>query len=341
MLTHISPTPTLKEILTFSMRKISLFIFAIFLGLNLTTHAVWAAENTPEPTLTSAPTITSTTKTVPTPTLQTKADATNEKPFPSPFGLFLQGLRERFWLAVTFDSNKKAELATLFTEERLNIAAAALHSGNTKIQTQAQKQLDRALVLAEKARKEQENSLKNPTDETIRMVKYASQSFLRQQRTFDEMEKTAANDSLENVLEARQNMTEKNHRLQNAISNEHIPEDVRAQLTKIQERIDQHLSEVKNRINQMKELRTAAQQGDQSAAQKIEQLKTQRLEEIRQHENEDNATETENDGDEDEMKLNFGNRKSQFQTQSQQRFDSEKSRRDREDHESREEREDD
>lgn len=199
---------------------------------------------------------------------------------PSAFGSFWRGLKENVSLTFTFDPNKKAEKALKFSEEHMLIAEKALESSDPKIKAAAQDNLNRAQDLAKTARTSQEQALQKPTDETTRLLKNSAAAADRQQQIFDRIEQKSSGESLDKVLEARKNITDEGKGLDAAINNDKIPQEVRDHLKDVKARIEQHATEIDQRVTEVKQLQDAVANGDESAKAKLEQFRTDRMQEV-------------------------------------------------------------
>lgn len=208
---------------------------------------------------------------------------------PSAFGMFWRGVTENVTLTFTFDPNKKAEKALQFSEERMLIAEKALESPDPKTKQTAQENLNRAHDLKKTAQASQEKALEKPTEETTHLLKNSAVAADRQQEIFDRIEQKTNGENLDQVLDVRAKMTEESQRLETAISNDKIPQDVRDHLKEVKSRIELHATEVEQRVAEAKQLKDAIANGDESAKIKLDEFKTQRLEEIKKNINERQA----------------------------------------------------
>ena len=199
----------------------------------------------------------------------------------SAFGTFWRGIKENVTLAFTFDPNKKAETAMKFADERLLIAQKDLESTDEKAKGRAQQNMERANTLMKKVQTSQEEALKNPNKDTERLLKNRAAQAEKQQQMFDEIETKAGTENIDKVLDVRAQITEQTQRLDTAINNDKIPEDVRAHLKDVKARIEEHATEIKDRVEQFQLLKEAVRNGDTSAQVKLEELKTQRFEEVK------------------------------------------------------------
>jgi len=200
-------------------------------------------------------------------TIETPAQA------PSPVQLWWKSIKEDMSLIFTMDPNKKSELAMKFAEERMRIAEKFLSSTNEKQKAKAEKSLERAKIFMEKMSQQAEKALKKPNDKTKELLDNKKVFLEHQADLMNNLEQSAGPKQIERVVEMREKLEKESTRLQQAISNEKLPEDGRAQLKEIQTRIEDHQEAVKTRIEDMKELKKAEKEGDETAKEKLEALK--------------------------------------------------------------------
>lgn len=200
---------------------------------------------------------------------------------PTPFGQFWRSIKETIQLALAFDPNKKAELSMKFADEHMLFAQKALESKDANIKERAQKELERAKKLMEKAQANQEKALENPNKDTERLLKNRAAQVKKHEELLDQLETQTEAADHDSLIEFRAKINEQNSRLENAISNEKIPEDVRTKLEALKTTIEAHVTEIKEHVAQVQALQEAAKGGDEEAAGKIEDLKQQRIEQIK------------------------------------------------------------
>lgn len=270
------------------MKILSIFFSMICIGFLLTVSPTWAAEETPQiQTETTAET------TAAIDSLATEAESVTqtyegieiEKPIkaPSRFGSFWRNIKENVSLVVTFDPNKKAEMAMKFAEERMLIAEKVLsESTDEKAKEQAQKHLERAQKMIQKIDEHQKKALEKPSEDTERLLKNRAKQFEHQREIFDRLEEKSNDVILETVLKFREESVEQGKILENALQNEKIPEEVREHLKEVKTRMEEHAGEIKERVAEFKDLKTAAESGDESAVIKLEAFKEERKKEARE-----------------------------------------------------------
>ncbi|MEK7452352.1 MAG: hypothetical protein AAB664_03355, partial [Patescibacteria group bacterium] len=207
-----------------------------------------------------------------------------EKPTkaPSRFGSFWRSVKENVSLAITFDPNKKAQIAIKFAEERMLIAEKVLsETTDEQAKAQVQKHLERAKKMMEKIDEHQKKALENPNKDTERLLQNRAKQFERQQEIFDRLEEKSDGEVVETVLKFRDEAIEHSKALEQAVKNENIPEEVREHLKSVQSRIQEHSAEIKEHIAKFQELKAAAEKGDATAVQKLDAFKAERMKEAK------------------------------------------------------------
>jgi len=158
----------------------------------------------------------------------------------------------------------------------IDITLRYLSSDDKKAKSRAEQQIKHAQRLMERVQIQQEKALENPNKDTERLLKNREAQIQKHQALFDRLETKFGDGHMEFMMSTRLKAAEGNARLENAISNEKLPEEVRAHLQEVKTRIEEHLTEVKARSEEFKNLRDAAQGGDEEAKAKLETLKAER-----------------------------------------------------------------
>lgn len=207
---------------------------------------------------------------------------------PTRFGLVFRGIRERISHAITLSQTKKAEKAMKFAEERMLMAEKMLENATSEDgKEQANKMLGKANEWMEKMQKSQEKAIEKGEKHISRLLQNRAKQFERQEQIMDRIEQKVeeksdgSNGDVGKVLEFRQMFTEKSRRLENALQNENIPEEVRTHLKEVKERIEAHADEVKKKVEEVKQLQEGVENGDEKARVKFDQFRERRMEELR------------------------------------------------------------
>lgn len=266
------------------MRRTSLFLSAALFGLLLVAQPTFAATTdtatAQDQAATAAVTAIETQAQAAAPTY-VGLEAQEAIKLPTNFGQLWRNLKETVSLALVFDPNRKAALAMKFADEHMLIAQKAAESKDTKEQANAQKELERANKLMDKAQKNQDKALENPNKETNQLLKNRAVQVGIHQEILDQIEAKLGSTDQNQLMDVRAKFAEQNKRLENAISNEKIPEDVRAKLEALKTSIETHAATIKANVEEMQTLREAVQNGDTTAQAKIDDLKAKRLEDVK------------------------------------------------------------
>lgn len=197
---------------------------------------------------------------------------------PTGFGLFWRGVRERVSLTFTFDPVKKAEKIVKYAEERMAIAEriAEARPDDERAQQRVANVLERANALIAQAEERKAELLENPDDRARRALKNLANHNLRREHVLDRIEQRIPEDRLEAFQERRAEFAAQGRRLLNAINNENIPEEIRAHLEAVRDRVEDKAEEVRQFRAAHKELLEAARSGDEDAQARLENLRETR-----------------------------------------------------------------
>lgn len=200
---------------------------------------------------------------------------------PSRMRLFWRNMRERVSVALTFNPTEKAEKAVKYADEHLLLAERLFENAQSeRVRRQAFENLEKAKAWMERLRTSQEQAVEQNDQNLGRLLRNRATQFERQRRIMDRIEEKA-NDKQDRILEFREQLVEEHRRLENAIENENIPEDVRRRLEKVSERIETHAQQVREDVREAQALRETAKAGDEEAQGQLEQFRERRQEAIR------------------------------------------------------------
>ncbi len=202
---------------------------------------------------------------------------------PSEFGLFIRSIRERLALALTFNNNLKAERAIKYAEERMLIAEKMYEkSDGEKLRLRARRMLEIANNMMDESENKEDAALENPNEETERLLRNRAKQLERHRRIMDRLEEKATDETKNEILELREEMALRARRLENAINNEKIPEEIRDHLQDVKDRIEAHALEIREHIEAAKALRERVAQGEEKAEEELKQLEERRREMVKQ-----------------------------------------------------------
>jgi len=202
---------------------------------------------------------------------------------PSEFGLFIRSIRERLALALTFNNNLKAERAIKYAEERLLIAEKMYEkSDGEKLRLRARRMLEIANNMMDESENKEDVALENPNEETERLLRNRAKQLERHRLIMDRLEEKATDKTKDEILELREEMALRARRLENAIQNEKISEEIRDHLQDVKDRIEAHALEIRKHIEAAKALRERAAQGEEKAEEELKQLEERRREMVKQ-----------------------------------------------------------
>lgn len=200
---------------------------------------------------------------------------------PSGFGLWVRAMRERLALRFTFDPNRRAERAMKYAEERMLMAERMLEQQDgEEIRLRARRMLEIAKQMMDRVEDDEEEALENPDEKTERMMRNRGRQFERHRRILDRMENKTPEEMREEMLKFREEFAARARRLENAIQNENIPEEIREHLEDVKERIEEHAEEIREHVEEAQELRERVEQGDEDAEEELEELEERRREMI-------------------------------------------------------------
>jgi len=202
---------------------------------------------------------------------------------PSEFGLFIRSIRERLALALTFNNNRKAERAIKYAEERMLIAEKMYEkSDGEKLRLRARRVLEIANNILDESEDKEDVALKNPNEQTERLLRNRAKQLERHQQIMDRLEEKTTDETKDEILKLREEMALRARRLENAIQNENIPAETREHLQDVKDRIEAHALEIREHIEAAKALRERAAQGEEKAEEELKQLEERRREMVKQ-----------------------------------------------------------
>lgn len=202
---------------------------------------------------------------------------------PSGFELWVRSMRERLALRFTFDPNRRAERAIKYAEERMLMAERMLEQQDGKeIRLRARRMLEISKQMMDRVEDDEEEALRDPDENTERMMRNRGRQFERQRRIMDRIENKTPEEMKEETLNFREEMAARARRLENAIQNERIPEEIREHLEDVKERIETHAQEIREHVEEAQALRERVEQGDEEAEEELEELKERRREIIKE-----------------------------------------------------------
>ncbi|MBI4714020.1 hypothetical protein HY771_02435 [Candidatus Uhrbacteria bacterium] len=200
---------------------------------------------------------------------------------PSGFGLFMRSMRERLSLTFTFNPDRRAERAMKFAEERMLIAEKMFEQGDgEELRLRARRMLEIAKTMMDRSQDSEDEALEDPDEETERLLRNRVRQFERHRAILDRLEEKVSEETRDEILNFREEMAARARRLENAIQNENIPEEIREHLEDVKERIEAHALEIREHVEEAQALRERAEQGDDEAAEELEELEERRREMI-------------------------------------------------------------
>ena len=209
---------------------------------------------------------------------------------PSPWALFVRGLRERLSEWTTFDPTAKAEKQLQFAEERQAIAEKILaESTDDEERARAERMLEWANRYMEKIDARKDKWIEKRDERSERLMRNIAKHELRRGQLFDRIEEKLdeklPEEKIERLRTLQERGSEVNKRLLNALENENISEAVREHLEAVKARIEAHAEAVSSFREKRQELLEAAKAGDASATATLKNLweeRKERLGEIRE-----------------------------------------------------------
>lgn len=190
---------------------------------------------------------------------------------PSQFGLWFRGLKENLTVALTFDPVRKAEKQMKFAEERMQLAELMANSTIPAVREKAQNMVDRASAFMEKVEAHKakwENASKK--DRVKKLLRNAATFELRNEQRLDRIEAFLPEGELEKFHALRDKSVERSKRLLNAINNENVPEEVRAHLQSIKDRIETRADEREALKSRRQKLLDEAKEGGVEARERLQ-----------------------------------------------------------------------
>ena len=213
--------------------------------------------------------------------LEEVASSVEEDEVPSPFSLFVRGIRERVSVLTTFDPVKKAEKQLQFALERQQLAEHLLAQATTEAQKErAEQLLDRSQAWIERI-EEKTDKLQEKKDERVdRLMKHVSNFYLRREEKLQELEATVSPEQLERLNEKRALFHDKHARLLQAISNESLSPEVQTHLMQVKTRIEEHHQAVQAFQEQLREAKAS---GTEEAVREVREAWKAKREEAREN----------------------------------------------------------
>jgi len=196
---------------------------------------------------------------------------------PSQFGLLWKGFREQLSLLTTFDPVKKAEKQLVFAEERQRLAEFILvNSEDENMRARAEQLIAGSQKLFEKIEERKDKWVGLEGERVAKLVRNIGSHQVRRERLFDRLEEELPEERLDRIRELRDRGHERGERLLNAMKNENIPEEIRAHLSQIQERIGAHKEGLKEFQEERRAIVERVRAGDASAQEELRSLNEER-----------------------------------------------------------------
>ncbi len=202
------------------------------------------------------------------------------KEVPTRFGLFLRNIRNSISIALSIDPLKKAEKRLAVAEWYNQVAERILAiSTDEKAQQRAQTLLDKSSKIMDKVERARDKIIQKGGDRAHRLIKNSAIYSLRKENLLDKIEDRIPEEKRERFHNLRDQATEQNRRLENALQNVNIPDEVKEKLTQIKERMEERASNREAFMEQKKELIDAVKNGDEDAREQLRNLKDERQQE--------------------------------------------------------------
>jgi len=201
---------------------------------------------------------------------------------PSGFGLFLRDIRDLISIGLTFDPVEKAEKRLQAAEWRNQVAQRILESNADEMaRERATKLLDASSEFIERIESSSEIWAQRADKRVNKLVRNIATYNFRKEKILDRIEERIPEDRRGEFDTIREQATDQHRRLENAIENIRIPEDLRAHLSLIKTRIEERAANREAFIEERKTLQEQIDSGDPDAREALMELQQKRKTELR------------------------------------------------------------
>jgi hypothetical protein len=196
---------------------------------------------------------------------------------PSRFGIFFRNIRDFISIGLTADPIKKAEKRLQVAEWRNQVAQKILESGgDEKVEQRAKKLLESSSGLIRKVEESKDKWAEIGGEKAEKLIKNIATHSLRKERVLDRIEEKIPEARLEQFQDIRNRATEQSRRLETALGNVNIPDEVKLKLMQIKDMIEAKASNREAFKAERDTLLEARKNGDESASEKLQNLREER-----------------------------------------------------------------
>lgn len=199
------------------------------------------------------------------------------------FSLWWRGLVEDVSLAFTFNPVTKAEKRITFAEERLSMAEAMLDKAgdDPALQEKAQEMIERAQGFMNKVEEKKDKWIEKEGELRDRLMNNVGAHLLRREEMMNRIQENLPEDAADQFEALQEQGQAAATRLMNALENDDIPERVREHLSDVKDRIEMHAEMLREMRNERLELRDRIREGDEGAVEELQQLRENQREEMK------------------------------------------------------------
>lgn len=200
---------------------------------------------------------------------------------PSKWSLFWQNFNEKVSLAITVNTEKRAEKALVFSEKRMQMAEAfALKAKeNPELEKKVQQMMEHSDKFMTMAIKNQEKIKENTDQRKEKLIERTAQQIMKKEEVLNSLEEKIAPERMEMIQTMRQDNLEKSQNFLNSLPINEISLDIQERVQNMELKSRERLIENQNFIKENNLLIEQANEGNIEARQEIQNKQNNRVQE--------------------------------------------------------------